>query len=406
MNQFTPTAWTPLSNFVFEGAWPTSVAFFGGNRRIAAGNRDGQILIWEVPDGFQEQPADAKSDKNADDAKPGNLLPIRQLVGHTNAISHLLATSDGKTLISTSYDHSIRLWEAGSAASGQAELVLDAETRQKKVRYKKGEEREQILNAPGVKVQTQTETAKLEGHTSWVTAAAISANGKRLITGDQNANVIVWDLSARKKVSQWKGHAWNGISAAALTAEGDAAIVAEYKYKRDDFDIPAAALRVWNVEKQAVEVDVLKTVHPKLKFDSYSYGAASVWRKYVAGGLVSVAYSPDNSLLAAAQGGETGTGVVHLHDAKSGKKLREMSKHRYGVTSVRFSPDGQFLLSTGRDTMLRICETATGKEVAALGKTRGGQFKDWLHGFALSDDCQTLAAADIAGLVQVWKAGS
>jgi len=33
----------------FEGEWPTTVAFLGDSRRIAAGNRSGEIVIWETP---------------------------------------------------------------------------------------------------------------------------------------------------------------------------------------------------------------------------------------------------------------------------------------------------------------------------------------------------------------------
>ena len=75
------------------------------------------------------------------------------------------------------------------------------------------------------------------------------------------------------------------------------------------------------------------------------------------------------------------------------------------MTDVRFSTDGKYLLSTGRDTTLRICQVEDGKEVAALGSPRGGQFKDWLSAFAISPDQKFVAAADIAGLVHVWALG-
>ncbi|MCA9224802.1 MAG: hypothetical protein KDA47_04290, partial [Planctomycetales bacterium] len=83
--------------------------------------------------------------------------------------------------------------------------------------------------------------------------------------------------------------------------------------------------------------------------------------------------------------------------------IREISGHRYGVTDVKFSADGNYDLSTGRDTMLLICEVSDGKEVAALGKSRGGQFKDWLYALAISPDQNWVAATDIAGLVHVWQ---
>ena len=38
-----------------------------------------------------------------------------------------------------------------------------------------------------------------------------------------------------------------------------------------------------------------------------------------------------------------------------------------------------------------------------LGESRGAQFKDWIHAIALSGDATLLAAADMAGQVNVWK---
>ena len=77
--------------------------------------------------------------------------------------------------------------------------------------------------------------------------------------------------------------------------------------------------------------------------------------------------------------------------------------HKLGVTAVHFHSDGQHLLSSGRDTVVRIWQIADGKLVKTLGQSRGGQFSDWIHDFALSPDGKWLAAADMGGFVQVWR---
>ena len=96
---------------------------------------------------------------------------------------------------------------------------------------------------------------------------------------------------------------------------------------------------------------------------------------------------------------------MHLLDAATGKLVRDVSGHQNGVTDVLFSADGKYVISVGRDTCVRICQVADGKEVAVLGTPRGGQFKDWFSAVALSPDQRTVAAADIAGMVQVWEFG-
>ena len=154
------------------------------------------------------------------------------------------------------------------------------------------------------------------------------------------------------------------------------------------------------------KIDVLKVLYPAVKVRDNSYGYSQVWRKLVGGGgLVTAQFSPDGKLLAAGQGGEMDTGRVHLLDPQTGKLVRTISGHQYGVTDLTFSPDGKQLLSAGRDTTIRICQVADGKEVLMLGKPRGGQFKDWLHALAFSADGRWLAAGDMAGAVQVWRLG-
>jgi WD40 repeat protein len=242
----------------------------------------------------------------------------------------------------------------------------------------------------------------LSGHREWIYALGISGDGRRLISGDAASQVIVWDLANRKPVAQWSGLPWNWIVSASLSPDGTTALVSENRYKRDDFDIPAPAARLWKVADQSVTLDLLKVQFPKYDPTARSYGAAQVWRKFVAAGLIATAISPDGRQLALAQGGETDTGHVHLLDASTGQLLRDVSGHRYGATDVLFTADGRHLISAGRDTCARVCQVSDGKEVAVLGTSRGGQFKDWLSAIALSPDQRTLAAADIAGLVPVW----
>jgi len=409
MAEFQPKTAKHLWRLSFEGAWPTSVAFLGSNR-LAAGNRDGQILLWDLT----EPPPETVDDDKTQDAKTQNaktqegeaaadVAPRRQLQGHTNGISRLVTTADGKRLISASLDRTLRVWDIDVPGSGETQVVVDRKSREQKAKRLPQAERQAFIDAPGVTVESQTAVRVLNGHKDWVNALGISRDGKRLISGDARSTVIVWEIAGGQPVSSWTGHAWNGIVAAGLSPDGQSAVVSEFTYKRDDFDLPAPALKVWNVGDASEKLDILKTHIPKLDATKTSYGAASVWRKFVKGGLIALDYAPDGSLVAAGQGGETDKGQLHLFDVETGKLVRTMSGHRYGMCDAKFSDDGKYVLTSGRDTTIRICQVADGKEVAVLGKERGGQFKDWLHGLAISADQTRVAAADIGGAVHVWE---
>lgn len=386
MPDFQPTKPQHSWQLLFEGAWPMAVTFVGSSRRVAAGNREGQLFVWDLPESAEQS--------------PGQVWPARRLDGHSNGISRLAATPDGKLLISASLDRTVRLWDAEAAPSGAAEVVLDSQTRKSEAKRKGKKEPDE---APGISVAVHTACQVLEGHADWIEALAISPDCRRLLTGDYSAGVIAWDLIERRQIARWKGHPWNWIVAAALSPDGETALVSEYRYKRDDFDIPAPAVKLFNVTNGAEKLDILKTHIPKLDATASTYGAAQVWRPFVAHGLVAAAFSPDGKLVALGQGGETDTGKVHLMDAETGKLVRTISGHQYGVTDLLFTADGKHLISTGRDTTVRICQVEDGKEVLKLGEPRGGQFKDWFSAIALSPDQQAIAAADIAGKVHVWR---
>src|SRR5262245_17542151 len=99
-------AWT----LPWDAAWVTAVTFLGPSRRVAAGNNLGHILVWDLPEKL-----DAPVPK-----------PIRRLRGHANGITRLVATADGNTLYSASYDHAIRAWDMAAPSKGEEALVLNS----------------------------------------------------------------------------------------------------------------------------------------------------------------------------------------------------------------------------------------------------------------------------------------
>ncbi len=400
---------TPKWQLVLDRNWPTSVAFLGDGNRIAAGNRRGEIYVWELPDDSASLQNAAKEenekDKRTEEDGVPDFAPTLRLDGHANAITHLRCLPDGRTLVSSSLDHTVRLWDTKQTPTDQAEVVLDAKRREQQARNKPQPERERIVDAPGVTVSTIASSHTLKGHRDWVRALGISGDGKRIISGDDTCLSIVWDVDSRKIISQWQGYDRVWVRSAALSPAGETAFTCEYAGSRSSFDRPAAQARLWNADDGSLQLDLLKVWTPKVKDKDRvdSYGYAQKWGKLLKRGLVCADFSPDGTLLAVGQGGETDTGKVHLVDVASGKIVRTVSGHRYGVCDVRFSADGRFVLSSGRDTTVRICQVDDGKEVAVLGKPRGGQFKDWLHAIAISPDQQTVAAADIGGYIHVWS---
>jgi WD40 repeat protein len=363
MPNFTkPTlAWT----LQWDADWVTSVAFLGPTRRVAAGNNLGQILLWNLPD------------KPAGDAPK----PSLSLTGHTNCVSKLAATPDGKTLISASYDHTVRYWDPSALTAGSEAVALNAQTIDDLKRRRSGK-----VPAPvEAKVGVVKPVRMLGAHQEWVVDLELSRDGKTLITGDDGGHVIVWDRQAASIVNRWKVTGW--AYGLALSPDKKQACVGE-RFPLVFDSGRHAGLKLWDAGTGKVFKDL------SADFKGQHIAAA--------------AYSPDGKVLAVGRGGETGgnDGVVTLLDPVTGKKLKALSPgHQYGITDLVFHPDGKHLASAGRDTLVRIWDIAAGKMVAEVGKPRGGQFKDWIHAVSWSADGNWLAAADMAGAVQVWTFG-
>jgi len=360
MPDFTKS--TLAFNLPWDADWVTAVAFLGTSRRVAAGNNLGQILIWELP----EKPG----------AEPPK--PILRLDGHTNVISRLAATPDGKTLISASYDHALCYWNGAAKAEPSETIALNAVT----IASLKG--RSSKIPAPlEAKVGLVKPVKTLDAHKEWVTGLDLTRDGKTFISGDDAGKVIVWDRESAAIVKQWQAKNW--VYALAISPDKKQACVGE-RFPVVFDSTRHAGLRLWDVEKGEVFKDIAEP------FKKNSISAA--------------AYSPNGKLLAVGRGGEIdGTnGKVALIDPSNGKMLADLTPgHLNGLTDLAFHPDGKHLASTGRDTVIRIWDTDTKKQVVEVGKPRGGQFKDWLHAISWSADGTMIAAADMAGLVQVWK---
>jgi WD40 repeat protein len=354
-------AWT----LPWDADWVTAVTFLGPTRRVAAGNNLGQILLWDLPE------------------KPGDPLPApcRRLDGHTNVITRLLATPDGRWLISASYDHTIRFWDMQADAKGTEEVVLNDRAREE------AGKRSGAKVPPPLTAQVELQQAErvLTEHKEWIEGLSLSGDGNLLVSGDDAGQIIIWDRPAGKEVRRWQTKGW--VYTLALSPDAQHLLISErlpYSYAQS---------------------------YPK------RYGTAKLWDpatgqvRHELGALfpnqhmVTAAFSPDAKVLAIAQGGEfeATNAKVTLIDTASGKKLRELTPgHHNGATDVVFHPEGQHLASTGRDTVVRIWQAADGKMVKELGKPRGGQFKDWIHAVSVSPDGRWLAAADMAGQVQIW----
>ncbi|MBY0232791.1 MAG: hypothetical protein K2W96_26210 [Gemmataceae bacterium] len=348
----------PLWNLVWDADWVTAMAFLGPTRRLAGGNNLGGVLVWELPEKGGPAP-----------------LPSLVLEGHTNTVTRLVASADGRWLWSSSNDKTLRLWDMQAKPGEKRAVDLNAVARGRRG------------GKPPAPLKAECPTLKaahvLAGHKDWVSCFDLSRDEKTLVSGDDAGHVVVWDAKERKERRRWKLKGW--AYAAAISPDGKRVAVTERVPLVFDSGRRHGG-KVWDIATGKEVCDF----GPAFKEMHFS---AADW-------------TPDGKTLLLGRGGECDgqNGIVHLVDPDNGKKVGELPKpgHLNGLTDMRWHPDGKRLATAGRDTVVMLWDVALKKKVGELGKGRGGQFKDWLHALSWSADGKLLAAGDMAGAVQVW----
>ena len=111
------------------------------------------------------------------------------------------------------------------------------------------------------------------------------------------------------------------------------------------------------------------------------------------GSVLSVAFSPDGTILASTSRDKT----IRIWDARTGKLERTLTEHTADVYSVAFAPKDGLLASGGGDRVVRLWEAKTGKLLRTLeGHT------DIVRSVCFSPDATTLATAGVDLTIRIW----
>jgi WD40 repeat protein/serine/threonine protein kinase len=188
-----------------------------------------------------------------------------------------------------------------------------------------------------------------------------SADGKTLAAAGWRHNIMVWDAATGEPGGGGPGPADAWLRSAVYSPARDSLATAA----QDGY------VRLWNLQ-----------------------GGSLQFEHRVNASALSVAFSPDGTVLAAG----TGNSMVHLLDVATGEELNafKVSEHSW-VERLAFSPDGTLLAVGSGATPLRLFDPATGEQVRVM---QG--HKDAAWAVAFSPDGKTLASGSWDGTVKLW----
>ena len=110
--------------------------------------------------------------------------------------------------------------------------------------------------------------------------------------------------------------------------------------------------------------------------------------------FTSAVFSPDGEHVATA----SDDGLVRIWNAHNGKIVSTYGGHTNALYSIAYSSDGRFLLTASQDRTARIWDAQTGAEVVVL---RGHD--DDVRFAAFSHDGKTVVTASADGTARLWK---
>jgi WD40 repeat protein len=221
-------------------------------------------------------------------------------------------------------------------------------------------------------------------HSSAVQALAYSPDGQLLAAGGKDGNIRLWrpsgEIAGSMKVTD------QAVRALVFAPDGQS-FAAGYSSGR---------VLIWKVRPDPNDPVLIRTDF---------------------GDVAGLAYSPDGKTLAV-----TGSGnVLQLFDVASGKIVRvfRVGELKEGLSTLRFSPDGQHLLVSGQVTLnegtswttIKLLEVGTGKEVflspgPKLPEKRQQEVAGYRAPIAFSPDGKRLAGAVSDGRIDLLDPAS
>jgi hypothetical protein len=163
----------------------------------------------------------------------------------------------------------------------------------------------------------------LTGHTDWVAAVAVAADGTWLATACEDGTARIWDAATGQQRATLVGHtSW--VMAVAIAADGT-------WLATGGGDRTA---RIWNSAAGQLEAALAGTL------------------RYMS----SVTFAPDGTWLATV----SDDGTARIWDAATGGQRATLAGHTDQVRAVAIAPDGTWLATASGDQTARIWDPATG----------------------------------------------
>ena len=273
-------------------------------------------------------------------------LLLREFRSHTEAVYAATFSADGKYVITGSHDKSIKIWETATGRLMRSIAHTGPYTLVFAVAYAPDGRRVYSGALDGRIRAWDAATGKLlrtlEGHASTVQSIALSVDGTRLVSGGSDKTLKLWDAAGGKLIRTFIGHS-DAVASVALSADGQRIVSGSSD----------GTAKIWDAQAG----------HLIRTFDAYAGQPIAKTKGETAGRRVyAVALSPDGQQVLSG-----GSSALHTWEIATGKLLRAHTELGLALTAA-YAPDGKHLI-TGGFSETKLWEAATGKVVRSFEGT-------------------------------------
>ncbi|HUG92399.1 MAG TPA: protein kinase [Planctomycetaceae bacterium] len=321
-----------ISDAVFVG--------ISGRTRLLTASADGTVAVWDVASGNE-------------------IATLRhgELERRAEPVVALAVTSDGRTVITSCEDRSVRVWKLQDARDGRLTASevgrLDSQggaatlaANVKRYLGRRGEvsDRAERCNLPAREIDqflrdaslgtTRYKAEELQRFTTELSAAtgiapeelmrprinslSLSADGGRLLAANsEDAIVQVWDLATLSSLSE------QTLPVTVWSAR----FVPGAGYESDVLVVGGNGARLWNLDRRSERISFTPNNE-----------------------VASAAFSPDGQRIVTASWDNS----VRIWDATTGRSLARLVGHQGEVRSAVFSDDGRHVLTASKDGTVKL----------------------------------------------------
>jgi WD40 repeat protein len=309
-------------------------------------------------------------------AQDGPKVEVVAQLGHSDGVTSVAFSSDGRAVLSGSRDKTLKLWEA---ATGRLMRTFEGNSEAVTSVAFSPDGRSVLSGSEGWKREEKTlrlwdaATGRLvrvfEGASGGVGSVAFSPDGRSVASGGLGAGratLKLWDAATGRLVHNFGGYS-EAVMSVAFSPDGGAVIAGGSAFAG------AAAIGLWNAATG-------QRVRP---FNKHSNDVRSV------------AFSPDGR--SAVSGS---WGPIELWDVATGRLVRTFEKHSGPVGSIAFSADGRHVTSADGQ-LVKLWNPANGRLVRAFGEDPA--FGENPTSVAFSPDGRSVLSGSMGGKLRLWE---